>query len=173
MKTPDERREYMRQYMAKRRLDPVQTEKNRAASRKWREANRDTSRAASRSWREKNPERVKASIARWHIINAEYRAEYQKAEYRRTRRATHLQNKFGISEEQYAAMLVVQKGHCALCPWPDLPEKRLAVDHNHITGKIRALLCADCNRGLGLLGDDADRLRAAAEYLEAHKLTPK
>jgi hypothetical protein len=173
MKTPDEKREYMRQYMANRRKDPAITEYNREASRKWRTANREASRAASQAWRERNPERVKAHNVAWRAARTpEELSERDREAYRRYRRAHHINKKFGLSTEQYSAMLAAQEGHCALCPHSDLPSKRLAVDHDHDTGKVRALLCDRCNRGIGLLDEDPVRLRAAADYLDKHSLTP-
>lgn len=44
--------------------------------------------------------------------------------------------------------------------------RRLAVDHCHQSGKIRGLLCADCNRALGMFKDNAQALRRAADYIE-------
>jgi recombination endonuclease VII len=170
MKTPDEQREYMRLYMAERRKDPNQTEKNRAASRKWREANREKSRASSQAWRIANPERAKANNNAWRALHTpEELSERDKEAYRRYRRAHHINKKFGLSTEQYDAMLVAQEHHCALCPRPDLPEKRLAVDHDHKTGKVRALLCDKCNRGIGYFDDDSQLLRTAADFIDKHR----
>jgi hypothetical protein len=44
--------------------------------------------------------------------------------------------------------------------------RRLSVDHDHTSGKVRGLLCASCNFAIGNMGDDPDKLRAAANYLE-------
>jgi len=172
-RTPEEQREYMRLYMAERRKDPAQTEKNRAASRKWRAANRERGNAMVRDWRAKNKDKVKAHSDAWRAARtSEEISEHHRQCYRRTRRATHLNKKFGLTAEQYEAMVVAQDGHCAQCSRRDMPEKRLAVDHNHKTGRIRGLLCDCCNRGIGLFNDDPVRLRAAADYLDAHNLTP-
>lgn len=43
---------------------------------------------------------------------------------------------------------------------------KLHVDHDHVSGKMRGLLCQKCNHGIGLMGEDPDRLRRAARYLE-------
>jgi hypothetical protein len=48
-------------------------------------------------------------------------------------------------------------------------ESRLHQDHDHVTGQTRDLLCSNCNKGLGCLGDDPERLRAAAAYIERHR----
>ena len=80
--------------------------------------------------------------------------------------------KFGITLEQYNEMLVAQGGVCAICLQPEAVsrEQHLAVDHDHTSNKVRALLCNRCNRALGFMQDNAYLLRAAAAYLEAHAI---
>lgn len=76
--------------------------------------------------------------------------------------------KYGISIERYDEMVAAQCGKCLICNL--VPNShRLAVDHCHVTGNVRGLLCSQCNAGLGLLRDDPERLRAALRYLEDHK----
>lgn len=73
-----------------------------------------------------------SSVARVRIVTA-----------RKPTRAKGL----GVSDEQYARLLAAQGGHCALCP--NGPKtRRLHVDHEHSTGKVRGLLCHRCNRVL-------------------------
>ena len=87
------------------------------------------------------------------------------------RRATHnpervraimLRYKYGISVEEYDQMFKNQDGVCAICHKPD---KVLCVDHDHNTGEIRGLLCAQCNTALGKFRDDPLLLQRAAEYV--------
>lgn len=78
---------------------------------------------------------------------------------------------YGITREQYDAMFEAQGGVCALCFEPETNTykgrvRALSVDHDHRTGAVRALLCSTCNRGIGLLGDDPELLRRAADYLD-------
>lgn len=81
--------------------------------------------------------------------------------------------RFGITPEQYLEMLEAQDGLCAICERPERSTdkkgwtKALAVDHDHDTGAIRGLLCANCNKGIGNLGDSVETLIAAAAYLGA------
>lgn len=79
---------------------------------------------------------------------------------------------FGITLAQYDELLTKQYGLCAICDKPEtILDKRsgklksLAVDHDHITGKIRGLLCSQCNRSLGGFQDSPEILRSAIEYL--------
>jgi hypothetical protein len=65
------------------------------------------------------------------------------------RRASDLKRIYGISVEQYAQMLAVQEGKCAICRRPPKGGRPLAVDHCHQSGRVRALLCAACNRFVG------------------------
>jgi len=79
----------------------------------------------------------------------------------------HLQ-RYGITVEQYKAMVDEQEGLCAICGTSEPGEwfTRLVVDHCHSTGKVRGLLCAKCNRGLGQFKDNPQMLRSAIAYLE-------
>ena len=62
-------------------------------------------------------------------------------------------------------MLEEQAGLCAICRRAPAAH----VDHDHLTGAVRALLCFNCNGGLGQFKDDPAVLRAAAEYVERHR----
>ena len=79
---------------------------------------------------------------------------------------------YGISLKDYDKMLDQQKGVCAICGEPETANnvngevKRLAIDHNHSTGKVRELLCSKCNGCLGLAGESIDGLLKFVSYLE-------
>lgn len=84
--------------------------------------------------------------------------------------------KYGLGDGGYDALLLKQGGVCAICGQPETyvhPRtgalSPLAVDHNHETGAVRALLCRHCNTGIGSFNEDPWRLRAAADYLEEHR----
>lgn len=79
--------------------------------------------------------------------------------------------KYGITLDDYDRMADEQDHKCALCGQPETTsnKERLCIDHDHETGKVRRLLCSNCNRAIGLLGDDPELLRRAAEYIEAHR----
>ena len=77
-----------------------------------------------------------------------------------------LKAQYGITPEQYTEMVVAQGGVCLICR--EVSEG-LCVDHDHVTGKVRGLLCHECNMALGKMKDDPARLRSAAEYLERSK----
>jgi Recombination endonuclease VII len=82
-------------------------------------------------------------------------------------RTYHLRRRYGITAEEADAMLASQGGLCAVCR--SAPAQH--VDHDHVTGKVRALLCFNCNGGLGQFKDDPGLLRAAAEYVSFHSLS--
>lgn len=74
---------------------------------------------------------------------------------------------YGLSVEEYEVILKRQNGVCAICSQVCKTGRRLAVDHDHNTKKVRGLLCATCNTALGKFGDSPVLLRQAIEYLEA------
>ena len=77
--------------------------------------------------------------------------------------------KYGISLEEYNELNKIQKGCCAICGKSEQENKRkLAVDHCHTTGKVRKLLCANCNAALGLVKENKETLIAMVSYLMEH-----
>lgn len=87
-----------------------------------------------------------------------------------------LQRNFGITLEDYNALLAAQSNACAICQklngsciHSGERTKQLAVDHDHESGAVRGLLCNDCNRAIGQFREDPELLRKAADYLEFHR----
>lgn len=68
--------------------------------------------------------------------------------------------------EVYDSMYEQQSGKCYIC---GKHETKLHIDHNHLTGKIRQLLCKECNMALGLMQENVGSLRNMIEYLEKDK----
>jgi len=91
-----------------------------------------------------------------------WRRDHPKRQGTIARRAK-LKNKYGISLEEYEEIFNAQKGKCAICR--DSQKKLLCIDHDHLTGGIRGLLCQRCNTGLGQFRDNRLFLARAAEYL--------
>jgi len=122
---------------------------------------------ALKRWREKSSVASGGNEA-W----AKRRREYYYSEAgRRSYRRFHLKQNFGLTLEEYEELLRSQEGVCALCS-TDKPKGRGAfhVDHDHLTGLIRGLLCHACNSGLGSLGDDPVRVARAVKYLRGERL---
>ena len=82
-------------------------------------------------------------------------------------RAKHLKTRFNLTLKQYDEIAVKQNNVCAICKQSESRKgkPRLAVDHDHKTGKIRSLLCDRCNRLLGNAKDNISLLAEAIQYL--------
>ncbi|MCI0440747.1 MAG: endonuclease VII domain-containing protein [Chloroflexi bacterium] len=90
----------------------------------------------------------------------------------RKEKAYQLFYHYGITLEEYDAMVKKQKSVCAICkraPDPHKRQKALFVDHDHATGRVRGLLCNKCNTSLGGFSDSPFVLRAALDYLEENR----
>jgi hypothetical protein len=98
-------------------------------------------------------------------------AHHQKTKHTRTKPTTEqkrkhlLSHKYKLTPEEFSLMLGEQEGKCAICFTFDWGHTSPSVDHCHVTGKIRGLLCNNCNRGLGLFKDNKELLENAAKYL--------
>ena len=106
-------------------------------------------------WQQANPDRV----------NAYRRVHRAEPAVKRAERSSYLKRKYGITLDEYDAMLARQGGGCGICGSTPSGRISLHVDHDHGTGRIRGLLCFVCNSSLGEL-DDPDLLRAALRYVE-------
>lgn len=107
------------------------------------------------------------------------RKAYEKRHPQRTReghRRASLLSKYGLTLEKFDSMWETQKGCCDICETPlsnafkggatNNAHNTANVDHCHTSGSVRGILCAVCNKGLGLFKDNPPMLRRAANYLE-------
>ncbi len=109
------------------------------------------------------------SKLRWRQLDEAWKIQRRKKyadEGREDRRNRNLQRNYQITVHDYDIMVAEQDNKCALCGGlPGGSAGRFHVDHDHNTGKIRALLCHTCNVGLGSFQDSPELLEQAAEYL--------
>ena len=112
----------------------------------------------SAEYRRLNPEKVK-------VRNATNRKKYN-----RDQTGDILKHRYGITIEDYDGMYIEQGGRCAICGnHQSKMNRRLSVDHCHETGKVRGLLCINCNAGLGNYRDNLALLENAVKYLKTNK----
>ena len=126
----------------------------------------DAIREQKKAYRKKNRPEIVAKRRVWYLAN------------KRRHWASMLKIRYGITPDDVDTMHAYQGGLCALCNQPmgkttadrhgkDRMKER-HIDHDHETGKVRALLCGTCNLGLGTFGHSPERLRRAADYIEHH-----
>ncbi len=113
-----------------------------------------------KKWKKANPDRVKA----W--TNTEKRKRWQKNR--------DLVRAFGITLDDYERMCVVQASLCAICRKPETWQRNgvtvsLSVDHDHVTKKVRELLCYQCNTALGKVRESEEVLLSMLAYIRRHK----
>lgn len=88
--------------------------------------------------------------------------------YKTSVRESLLEKRYGLSEQEYLALLQSQMGACALCRSvkPGGRWGQFSVDHCHDTGRVRGLLCYNCNLALGMLGDTPASIQKVLEYVQ-------
>lgn len=97
----------------------------------------------------------------------EHFRRYQKENGERLKecqRWQHILREYGLTRNQFEAMLNEQNGECACCG----NEAELVVDHDHKTGKVRGLLCQPCNKSLGIVSESEVRLLSLVTYIRKH-----
>lgn len=111
------------------------------------------------------------SVEQVRAKRREYMRQWRAAD-RNRERIYKMRSRYGIDADEYQRIHDAQGGVCAICGNAETSRhssgavKSLAIDHCHESGDVRGLLCHRCNRVLGLLGDDPDLIRVAAEYVE-------
>ena len=136
-------------------------------SRRYYAEHREERQEYQRRYSAEHREEVAARHEKYRAAHLEQYRKYRRTAYAKcpkTMRAWHLKKQYNLTLEDYDLMLTGQAGACAVCG--NLDKNTLHVDHDHITGKMRWLLCSGCNRGLGGFRDDPDLLRRAAAMLE-------
>ena len=134
-------------------------EEIKARSRAWYYAHKDEAAIRKKAYHLKNLEKAKADQKAWRNDNKD------------RIRGNLLKRKYGITFEQYKEMFEKQDGKCAVCEAPgallnQYGKVGLHVDHNHVTGQVRQLLCSNCNTALGLLKESPDTIRKLLSYVE-------
>jgi hypothetical protein len=130
-------------------------------------ANREKMLERNRLWKQANPDKVKEIAKKATAKVRSRQSSIQKKE-------TELQRKYKINFNEYTVLYKNQNGICLICSIPlrllsgDSTNKPANVDHCHRTGKIRGLLCNNCNRGLGHFQDREDLLLNAIGYLRVN-----
>ncbi|EOF7676828.1 endonuclease domain-containing protein [Pseudomonas aeruginosa] len=112
--------------------------------------------ARSSEWARKNPDRASQARKKWQ-------SKHSSSELYKIRRRSQLKALCGIELDDYELRYSEQSGLCAVC---GVFRKTLCVDHCHSTGRVRGLLCQQCNSAIGLLGDNEEGVERALRYLQ-------
>lgn len=115
------------------------------------------------SWHACNKEKAAEDHRRWRENNREYDLQRKRDWYYKEGRNRDLIKLYGITLKDYDDMHSSQKGCCAIC---DKTEETLNVDHSHVTGRVRGLLCYDCNRNFIGSNEDPEKYFRAGRYLQ-------
>lgn len=103
-------------------------------------------------------------------VKREYQQKLErKVASRLSMRKHFLMKLYSLTVFEYDLLLANQNGCCAICK-KAIESKQLSVDHDHVTGKVRGLLCNNCNLGLGNFKDDEKFLLNAVQYLIQSKV---
>ena len=125
---------------------------------------KDEIRATQKEWCVRNKERLRITRNKYY----KRRKRENPKHFQELKTRDRLRSKFGLTLEDYDKLFEQQNGVCKICGGVNKDGRRLFVDHNHKTGKIRDLLCFNCNSVIGLVGEDEKRLLLMSLYLRRH-----
>ena len=134
---------------------PQSKEQIASYMKEYNEKNKEQIAIKGKEWREKNKEQIAAYMKEYmkeYIITPTIRRKWR----------------YGISSEDYDAMLEEQDNKCKICLGEFNDQTVTNIDHCHTTNKVRGILCPHCNRGLGQFKEDIKVLTKAINYLEEH-----
>jgi hypothetical protein len=142
---------------------------------KYNNGNKEKNAVYQLEWRKRNKEKVKLYSAKKNkerkVLGIKRNRKYSKEESEK-RRWRDMERTYGIKKEDYIKMFVAQSGRCLICyRHQDDLKRKLSVDHCHVTGIVRGLLCVFCNTGLGMFKDNILFIESAKKYLIEHNNT--
>jgi len=163
-----------------RKVSVIERKRNAERAKEWRTKPENSAQFKKMrdQWMATNADHVRQRKAQYYQLNKDAVAVYAKERYLANKdhikaavAVGKLYRKYKLTPIQRAEMEVSQQGRCAICGIhaSETPKSQLCVDHDHQTGSVRALLCDNCNVGLGRFNDNPDSLRAAAAYIQEHK----
>ena len=129
-------------------MSRVISEKRKDADRRYREEHKAAIADRVKAWKARNRDKVNAACKRWQAKNKDKRKAYDALRIEERQIKNRLR-RYGLVEEQYQKLVADQNGKCAMCF--KLLGKRPHTDHDHATDKVRGILCAGCNHGLGYI----------------------
>jgi len=144
-------------------------EERRAKGRAWHAVHREEELVRGKLYRVAHLEESRARAKAYHVAHREERKAYfvaHRGKNPKRARAARLKDKYGITMTEFAALLDSQGGGCAICGTTAWGYWGPQIDHSHITGEVRAILCKNCNMALGFMKDDLKNVRALRAYLE-------
>lgn len=141
-------------------MTPEQYGAKKAYERRRYQENRDKRLAQNKAWNAANREKMQGHTQKWRAQNPE-RAAFMGREY-------HLKKQYGLTHDEWNTLFLSQGECCAICRTTTPGDKRnWHTDHCHDTGKVRGILCANCNRIVHKLATP-EVLQRAADYIRSH-----
>lgn len=152
-----------------RRNDPVAYQRKLDNLRSWQAKNPEKVKQGKRASYQRNKDEIKEAVKKYRIENKDKIAAQVKARYEKDPekyKFRRIKQVYGLEREDYEKLLSTQNNACAICK----KAKVLVVDHDHTTGKVRQLLCGDCNTTLGFLERQGSEVfMNHLEYIKTHK----
>lgn len=167
MKTKRELAEYRREWNLKNK------DKKKEAAKRYYEKNKEKIKEYSKQYRQENIDEIRIKdcdrAKLYYNANKPEILETLKEKYKNNPeffKDKHYRQNYKITLDEYNNLFKLQNGKCVICGTHQSQlTRKLSVDHNHKTQKIRGLLCNNCNHGIGKFMDNIEYLKNAIEYL--------
>jgi RNA polymerase subunit RPABC4/transcription elongation factor Spt4 len=137
----------------------------------WRDKNRARVRATDNEWRKNNIEKARASERKWYYKNREKKLAAGRIRYHKTKEIKKWQTitrKYNLTKDDFDKLFESQGKRCPICWTSEFTQWTLNVDHCHVSGKVRGILCNKCNLGLGAFDENPDTMSRAIDYVALH-----
>jgi hypothetical protein len=164
MRDKDKKAAYNKDYYEKHRKEMA------AYSVIWRAANIDNQKEYAKNYRAKHPDQMRATKTKWEAAHVDERRAYWKKyniDHSEEKKHKMRIRRYNLPKDEYDALMKKQGGTCAICKAPEWNGRGPHVDHSHVTGKVRGILCHNCNNALGMIKDDPKIAKAIISYLKS------